>query len=172
MNHRRDGRPKIADRYSGAIARLVQRLTGNPAILRTRGPAGDPNWDRESAYKDEIASRAAQGEIVAVIDIHGAARWHPFALALGTAGQGSAWSRELAGLATERIGGRVWLDGEYFTASHPGTVTWFVSRHLGLPAIQVEVNGFYRNPVRRPAAFAQAVATITALTEHLGSTQR
>lgn len=172
VNHLRDGRPKIADRYSGAIARLVQRLTGNPAILRTRGPAGDPNWDRESAYKDEIAIRAARGEIIAVIDIHGAAREHPFALALGTAGRGGVWSRSLAELARERIGGRVWLDGDYFTASHPGTVTWLVARRLGIPAIQIEVNGFYRSPVRRPAAFAQAVSTIAALAEQLGTIPR
>lgn len=172
VNHRRDGRPKIADRYSGAIARLVQRLTGNPMIVRTRGPAGDPNWDRESAYKDEIATRAARGEIVAVIDIHGAAREHPFDLALGTAGRGGDWSRDLADLARQRIGGQVWLDGDYFTASHPGTVTWFVSRRLGLPAIQIEVNGFYRSPVRRPAAFLQAVTAIIALAEQLGTISR
>ena len=168
VNHRREGRIKYADRYTGAIAREVQRATRRPLIARTQGPHGDPNWDLVSPYKKAIGAAAQRGQIGCVLDLHGAARRHHFDVALGTAGRGISRLDEIVAVF-ERAGlSQVVVDGARFNANHPGTVTWYVAHRLGLPALQIEINGFYRNPVRRPIAYRQAEAALIDLVDLLG----
>lgn len=167
INHLRDGRVKNADRYTGAIAREVHRAAGQPLVARVRGPAGDPNWDRVSPYKDAIAAAAARGEIAAVLDLHGANRTRAFDLALGSAGVRAPWIETAAGVLRAAGLDQLMVNGDRFTATYPGTVTWFAAYELGLPAVQVEINGFYRAPVRRPIAYRQAVEALVALTRFL-----
>ena len=168
VNHLRRGHLKTAEPYTGALAYAVWEAARQPAIVRTHGPAGDPNWDPGSPYKEAIRAAAGRGEIRCVLDLHGAARERRFDVALGTAGIDLPWLDDVVEVFDQAGLSRVAINHPRFNAAHPGTVTWFVGRELGLPALQIELNRCWREPVDRPAEYRQALSALIALADRLG----
>lgn len=82
--HRRNGRYKQEDEYTAAIARLLAERTGAHVIYTFALSDNDPNWDRESPYKNSLADLVAGHGIRFVADIHGMSDRHKFGIAVGT----------------------------------------------------------------------------------------
>ena len=167
VNHQREGRVKLAEPYTGALAYAVWEASGQPVIARTHGPAGDPNWDADSAYKEAIRAAARRGDIRCVVDLHGAALRRGFDVALGTAGVDLPWLEDVVAVFDRAGLSRVTVNQPRFNAAHPGTVTWLAGRELHLPALQIELNRFWREPVDRPVEYEQALSALITLVDRL-----
>jgi hypothetical protein len=82
--HLRDGHIKQEDEYTAALARLVAERTGAHALYSWAQSDDDPNWDRQSPYKDFLQSIVTEHDIQFVLDIHGMSNRHKFGVAVGT----------------------------------------------------------------------------------------
>jgi hypothetical protein len=82
--HHRDGRFKQEDEYSAAFARLVGERTGAHVLYAWAQSDGDPNWDRQSPYKNRLRHILIEHSIRFVLDIHGMSNRHQFGIAVGT----------------------------------------------------------------------------------------
>lgn len=155
--HTRNSHPKEEDEYTAGVARLIAELTGAHVLYLRRRSGEDPNWDVESAYKRQLAEVVRANPIGFVLDIHGAVVHTDFGVALGTmGGESCPGHRELIVATFEKYCLRA--DGEgldrldldnAFSARGMGTITRYVSKELGVPAAQLEINGHLRIIERR-----------------------
>jgi hypothetical protein len=157
--HLRDGQIKQEDEYTAALARLVAERTGGHALYAWAQSDGDPNWDRQSPYKDFLQNIVIEHDIQFVLDIHGMSNRHKFGVAVGTIcgvscpqqhealiidaliAEGfqptkAAEAREFSNLQWESF----IINHHRFTGglrSH--TVTRYVRDHVGIHAAQIEL---------------------------------
>ncbi|MBR0339391.1 MAG: hypothetical protein IIX40_04255, partial [Alistipes sp.] len=83
---RRDGTVKGPDKLTGAIALLLQEMTGCHLIYSTRFSESDPNYAIENnAYQAALADYVKSHDVEIVIDLHGAKSSREFAVEMGTA---------------------------------------------------------------------------------------
>jgi hypothetical protein len=139
-NHHRDGRPKPADRGTGALALWLAHRTGAGALV-VLDAAGDANHDPAHPVK---AAVAALVDVAHVLDLHGAAVGPVLDLGTGT---GPTPPGILENLATP--GTHVTV-GARHAARHPHRVTTWAQRH-GLTAVQLEIARTHRAPLGAPA---------------------
>jgi len=174
VNHYRDSSVKKADLYTGGIARYLHELTSCHVIYSSRYSETDPNNDpsENSEYKKRMGEYVKEHDIRLVIDLHGASADRPYAVEMGTIDDedtslcnhkfidnliNDVFVKELADIesAVKDVQKNV-----VFNAKNPNTVTSYVSSQLGIPAIQLEINGLYRDPVGNPV---NAETTISCL---------
>jgi hypothetical protein len=182
--HRRDGRYKQEDAFTAAFARLVAERAGTHVLYAFARSENDPNWDRESPYKDALRELAAAHGIRFVMDIHGMSDRHKFGIAVGTmcgascrrrhealivatlaaAGFVQATAREAGGYAAPRRDHFVVNHGRFTGGMSHHTVTRFAAEELGIHAAQFELCAGLR-VVRRgdPAEIVRAVAAFERL---------
>lgn len=167
--HRRDGRYKEEDEYTAAFARLLAERSGAHALYAHAQSESDPNWDRESAYKEYLRRLVAEHGLRFVLDIHGMADRHKFGIAVGTmcgascrgqhealivatlaaAGFGQATAqqaREYPALRWDRF---VVNHGLFTGGLSNHTVTRFAAEELGVHAAQFELCASLRIVRRR-----------------------
>lgn len=151
--HRRSGRTKPEEAFTAGFARFIGRQTDAHVLYARHKSQRDPNWHRDSPYKEQLGRIVAEAGIRFVLDLHTAApRWQ-FGLALGTMEGRSCPRHEALIIQTlESYGftprGRN-LDG--LAVNHPrftgGVVQWTVTRYassaLNVPAAQIELNAQY-----------------------------
>ena len=82
--HRRNGRLKVEDEYTAAFVRLVAAETGSHIIYTRYQSDTDPNWDRQTPYKEQLRQIIREHQIAFVLDIHGMSNRHKIGLAVGT----------------------------------------------------------------------------------------
>lgn len=159
VTHRRDGRIKASEDFTGPIALEIARITGAHAIVATRFDGSDPNSDpfEQSSYKQALVSYVQQHGIKLVIDVHGMMTASPAIIALGT-GNGAniaAWPKiaeltasiienRLAPIA-QKYGKQMTYDGRY-AARDANTVCATVARLCGSAALQIELSTLLRFP--------------------------
>jgi len=173
VRHIRRKAIKQSDIFTGAIACLLQQITGCHVLAVTRLYGGDPNWDQPCLYKERLAGIVAEKGIRMVIDLHGAGGDHPFDLELGTMHGASLCGREgflpLIEAACREAGlCRIAVD-QVFTAAGQATVTAFTAGKLGIPAVQVELNRRYRAPQQNGTAFLQGINALAGMTTALAA---
>jgi hypothetical protein len=182
--HRRDGRYKQEDAFTAAFARLVAERAGAHALYAFARSESDPNWDRESPYKDALRALAAAHDIRFVMDVHGMSDRHKFGIAVGTmCGASCRRQHEALIVATLTAAGFVQAPAreagaypaprrDHFVVNHSRftggmyhhTVTRFAAEELGIHAAQFELCAGLR-VVRRGdlAGIAMAVAAFERL---------
>jgi N-formylglutamate amidohydrolase len=157
--HRRDGRYKQEDAYTAAFARLVAERAGAHVLYAFARSESDPNWDRESPYKDALRELAAAHDIRFVIDIHGMSDRHKFGIAVGTmcgascrrrhealivatlaaAGFVQATAQEAGAYPAPRRDRFVINHGRFTGGMSHHTVTRYAAEELGIHAAQFEL---------------------------------
>lgn len=157
----RRGEVKGADRGTGSLAVMLNALAGAPAIYTTRLSPSDPNFYDDNDFKRALARRLAEHRPAVVLDLHASHPNRPYDVDFGTMrgvslrGAADLLSRLALRLRREGLSN---FSQDYFAAAGSRTVTRFVSG-LGVPAIQVEINGSWLlAPGRRdpaPQRFAQ-----------------
>lgn len=166
VRHLRQKKIKKSDEYTGAIAYLLNELTGCHSLAVAKLYGGDPNFDDPCLYKNYLQEVCQQNKIKFVIDLHGAARDHDFDVDLGTAkGKSLLGKDKLLENISEVfvLGGLGRVSQNHFPAISPNNITNFVARDLAIPAIQVEVNRKYRVPAQNPRGFCRLLAVLTEL---------
>ncbi|HAG07403.1 MAG: Uncharacterized protein XD69_1042 [Clostridia bacterium 62_21] len=167
VKHLRAGvvEPKEEDEYTGTLARLLHALTGCHAIYLASCDL-DPNFYDDCAYKAGLRDLVARNGIELVLDLHGSAIWRTYDIDIGTChGKALLGRPELAARLVEcckRHGiNEVYVDHTFSGCGQP-TVTRLVSRNLGVPALQLEINKRWRDPEKHPEQFRALVECLAA----------
>lgn len=171
INQFREGQVKWADKYTGAIAILLHKLTGCHVIYASGYTGGDPNYDAldTNPYQNALITYVKENSIPVLIDLHGASSTRPYAAEMGTAPvrdqnnsivgdanpslKGHLFISKLLRLSFEYSFSRltndapkeIWLN-TIFDAGSQNTVTKAISSCSDTAAIQLEINGQYRDP--------------------------
>ena len=140
----RHGALKQAERYTGALCRLLHAREGWPCIYKARHLGDDANHDAQSPYRDALCDYIREKGVACVLDLHQLAPERPMDLCLCTGrGQNLAGWGELPLLLRDcfaRHGfGPITLD-DPFDAKSAHTVSATVARRCGIPSVQVELN--------------------------------
>ena len=166
VNHPRDGRLKLADTFTGALALQLSEMTGAPAVIYSRTSEEDPNYDEDGAYKQLLAEVVAGSQARFVIDLHGLGRSQPFQLVIGTAhgrtiaGQ-LAWRQSFVDLLFNNGFTEIGADiPDYYDAARPTTITSFIWRTTRVPALQLEIHKDFREPSAAPRNYASLIHTL------------
>jgi len=163
VRHYRQKKIKMSDQFTGSIVYLLNKLTGCHGIAATKLYGGDPNIDNPCIYKEKIADFCRIKKVKCVLDIHGAAREREFDVDFGTNKEknllGKVGMLETLEHNFQDFGlTRTSLD--HFAASGPNTVSNYVARELGIPAVQVEINKQYRVPAQNPQGFHRLLGAL------------
>ncbi len=144
----RNQKLKDADDYTGSIGLIVQSLTNCYTIYSTSLSEEDPNYISGGWYKNEIVQLIKKHNIAVVIDIHGASSERKFDIDLGTIHGKSmkqTYLENIKGIFNNHHIKDV-RENDTFPATHQGTITSYIFHNTGIPCIQIEINGKYRNP--------------------------
>lgn len=163
----REGEEKGADKLTGAIALLLQEMTGCHLIYSTRYSESDPNYAVENnGYQAALADYVKSHDVQIVIDLHGAKSSREFAVEMGTAplldGESKVQGKELRSLKRHtfvadlvryafdyhlrdvEVGIRdVWCN-RLFSAATQNTITKHLADNTDCAAIQLEINAMFR----------------------------
>lgn len=157
--HRRGDRYKREDEYTSALARLLGERTGAHVLYTFARSDDDPNYNRDSPYKDALARLVAAHDIRFIIDLHGMSDRHKFGIAVGTMRGDSCLPQHRATIMTSfQDGGfqqatarearefpslrweRFVVDHRSFTGGIVNhTITRFAAEELGIDAAQFEL---------------------------------
>ncbi len=166
--HRRRQRIKGEEEFTGALAQFLADTTGVHALFSHYRSTGDPNWDRDSPYKNRLREIVHQNDIRFVLDLHGMSNRYKIGLALGTMNGRSCPEYEPLILKTVKnqlqpISQKAAkefseLHWDHFVLNHSRftgglanyTITRFASQQLGVPALQIELCASARVVERRP----------------------
>ncbi|GAB3175961.1 hypothetical protein GCM10027059_50100 [Myceligenerans halotolerans] len=145
VNHRRDGKTKLADRGTGGLALAVAEAVGCGAVV-TLDAGADANYDLLHPAKTALVGADM---VERVIDLHGAAA-RPGRPDLGLGlGSGRIPHQFVAALLSD---GRLVVDvDEQFTGASARRVTAAVQGLGQLRAVQVEIGARHRLPDAAPA---------------------
>ncbi len=95
--HMRQGKEKMSEEYTAALAIHVAAVTGCHALYTTHKSSEDPNFVNGGEYKNQVARLVAQHNIQLLIDLHGMTNRHHMGVALGTIHQRTCCHQRVAG---------------------------------------------------------------------------
>ncbi|GAB6172241.1 hypothetical protein JCM15765_17190 [Paradesulfitobacterium aromaticivorans] len=165
VRHYRQRKIKMSDEFTGSVVYLLNKLTGSHAIAVAKLYGGDPNVDSPCIYKDRIAEICNREKVQWFLDIHGAAREHNFDVDLGTNGGKTLLGKVQFPEVLERnfqAFGLIRISRDHFAAFGRNTVTNYVARELGIPAVQIEINKQFRVPGQNPQGFHRLLGALVA----------
>lgn len=150
------------DEYTAALAHWLHLRLGVPAILMVRRSATDPNSQEECPYKEELVKLVERAGAQLVLDMHGTNHGRNFSVDLGCRGRTPDDCESCSPELVKEFG-RLWaancpgekpISVNHFAARGPGTIVSFVSAKFqgAVSALQLEINGSYRIPKRKPDA--------------------
>jgi len=166
--HQRRQRLKGEEEFTGALAQFLAETTGIHALFSHYRSLGDPNWDRDSPYKQRLREIVQDNNIRFVLDLHGMSNKYKIGLALGTMNGRSCPDHESLILQTvekqlqptSQTAAKKFstLRWDHFVLNHSRftgglanyTITRFASQQLGVPAVQIELCSSARVVERRP----------------------
>lgn len=172
VRHYRQKKIKMSDQFTGSIVYLLNKLTGCHAIAATKLYGGDPNMDSPCLYKERIAELCNREKVKFVLDIHGAAREQEFDVDFGTNhGKTLLAKARLVNVLEHNFQefGLSRISHEHFAATGPNTITNYVARELGIPAVQLEINKQYRVPGQNPQGFHRLLGALVASIQELAA---
>ncbi len=169
--HKRMGKLKRQEFYTGALSTMLHSLTGCHALYTNRLMEVDPNYYDNSRFKNKMSEIVSHHSFKFLVDLHGTGPEKEYDIYPGVGvdkefiiGHDN-YLDELERAATLNgisIGG---LD--VFPAAKQMTVTKYAARKLGIPAIQLEINRRLRDPEKRPDDFMKLVKFLRGFIENL-----
>ncbi len=157
VNHKREGRMKDADLFTGSISLYLQELTNCHLICATNLTHSDPNYSPEdySSYKKELRKYIEANDIKLLIDFHGCDKYKECSVELGTIDNDLSslnnyiFIKDLFVCTFELFlknheKNKVFIN-QQFKASNENTITNYIHRLCNIPTIQIEVNNLLRN---------------------------
>ena len=166
VNHPREGQIKFAEILTGALVLQLASLTQTSALVYARTSGEDPSYDIDCSYKRQLLQLVKSTSARFVLDLHGLGQWRSEDLAIGTAFGTTLGQRlEIRDIFIQELtkGGfaNILIDHPTrFNASRPTTITSFVWRELGVPALQLEVHRKYRNLEEAPEDYLRMLYTL------------
>ncbi|HLW02690.1 MAG TPA: N-formylglutamate amidohydrolase [Ktedonobacterales bacterium] len=161
--HPRSGKEKGREWYTGTLALQVASFTGASAIVYARTSNEDPNYDPPGPYKEALRSLVEETQPICVLDLHGMAKGYAKDVCIGIIGGKSLREKEwiLERLQDSFAAHDMTMTIDTpFNAGHPHTITFFTSTKLSTPALQLEIDGRFREPGTHPREYAQLVSAL------------
>lgn len=163
--HLRMNKLKIEERYTGAISVILHTLTGCHALYTHWASETDPNFYDDAPFKKKLEGIVKGFGIRLVLDIHGTTIEGGGDIYPGVGNEGEfLLGRDLY---LKKLEESVKADGltpgglHVFPASRQMTITKFVSRRFGIPAMQIEIDSRNRHPESNPFRFKRLVGSLS-----------
>ena len=160
--HIRVDKLKKEERYAAPLSAIIHSITGTHALFTHRASKVDPNFYDNSPFKIGVENIVDKFGVKFVLDIHGTETRKGDEVYFGVGTENEfllGKKRYLEKLLISAQKNSIKLgDPDVFPASRQMTVTKFVARKLGIPAIQIEINKRLRNPVEAPRSFLKLVS--------------
>ena len=169
--HKRMGKLKRQEFYTGALSTMLHSLTGCHALYTNRLMEVDPNYYDNSRFKNKLSEIVSHHGFKCLIDLHGTGPEKEYDIYPGVGvdkefllGHGNYLDELVRAAALNEIS----LGGpDVFPAAKQMTVTKYAARKLGIPAIQLEINRQLRDPEKRPDDFMKLVKFLRGFIENL-----
>lgn len=139
-----DGNFKMREGYTKAIVKYLAQKTGAFLMIKENSDGIDPNKIEMEDYKRQLLEIIEKHQIRLVLDIHGAASHHEFAIEIGSLDGVSAKPRTVKALKTALLNQRIALVAE----NNPfkgGGITKTVHENTNIEVLQLEINRSYRD---------------------------
>ena len=139
-----DGNFKMREGYTKAIVKYLAQKTGAFLMIKENSDGIDPNKIEMEDYKRQLLEIIEKHQIRLVLDIHGAASHHDFAIEIGSLDGVSAKPETIKALKTALLNQRITSVAE----NHPfkgGGITKAVHSNTKIEVLQLEINRNYRD---------------------------
>lgn len=139
-----DGHFKMREGYTKAIVKYLAQKTGAFLMIKENSDGIDPNKPEMENYKRQLLEVIKNYQIQLVLDIHGAASHHNFAIEIGSLDGVSASAQTIETLKTA-------LKNQGITSvaeNNPfkgGGITKAVHNNTKIEVLQLEINRNYRD---------------------------
>ncbi len=156
VNQNRNGKIKMGERYTGAIAEVLRDNIDCHLISKIYNNGIDDNFILHTEYKDKIGEIINNNPIDFVLDLHGMLSstdegFRGYHIEIGTNDGKNLLNKEyisdyLIDSLKEKNINDIKINYK-FKASKPYTVSNYISNYFSTPALQLEISSDYRNPV-------------------------
>ena len=139
-----DGNFKMREGYTKAIVKYLALKTGAFLMIKENSDGIDPNKSEMENYKHQLLEVINKYQIQLVLDIHGAASHHDFAIEIGSLDGVSAKPETIKALKTALLNQRIAPVAE----NNPfkgGGITKTVHGNANIEVLQLEINRNYRD---------------------------
>lgn len=139
-----DGNFKMREGYTKAIVKYLAQKTGAFLMIKENSDGIDPNKIEMEDYKRQLLEIIEKHQIRLVLDIHGAASHHDFAIEIGSLDGVSAKPETIKALKTALLNQGITSVAE----NHPfkgGGITKAVHSNTKIEVLQLEINRNYRD---------------------------
>lgn len=143
-NHVRDGASKLADRWTGGLARRLSEELGSSHLIASEVYS---DWQAWAAREDPFALALKGAKAALLIDFHGMANSHGVDIAVGLGPLPDAISLKAVEDLIRLMPGYEVSAQTRFNARSPLTVTSYTQQELKISAFQLEIRAGLRNPV-------------------------
>jgi hypothetical protein len=153
--HYRNGSFKEEDEYTSSLAIKIGEVTGAYVIFTKNKTREDPNNAISTKYKDTMKKLIDEKEIRFVADLHGADKGKDYKVNVGIMDD-----KDMKRCSCPRFKPIIeecfmgfqhrLFNLDIYTASLPGTVTYFARKICGIEAAQFEINAKCRIIERKP----------------------
>lgn len=146
----REGKIKAKDRYTGAIAIELAKLTDSFAIYKTYNNQDDASYDIENnEYKERLLELIDKHHIKVFLDIHGAKDTDEFDIDIGTDGKSNLNGKmqileKLVESLKEKGITKIGIDKK-FKAGTMHTLTKKIATSTDVACMQIEITKKYRD---------------------------
>ena len=139
-----DGNFKMREGYTKAIVKYLALKTGAFVLIKENPDGIDPNKPEMENYKCRLLEIIEQHQIQLVLDIHGAASYHDFAIEIGSLDGVSARVQTIESLKTalKNQGITSVAENQPFKG---GGITKTVHSNTKVEVLQLEINRDYRD---------------------------
>ena len=139
-----DGNFKMREGYTKAIVKYLAQKTGAFLMIKENSDGIDPNKIEMEDYKRQLLEIIEKHQIRLVLDIHGAASHHNFAIEIGSLDGVSAKPQTVKALKTALLNQGISPVAE----NNPfkgGGITKTVHGNTNIEVLQLEINRNYRD---------------------------
>ena len=139
-----DGNFKMREGYTKAIVKYLAQKTGAFLMIKENSDGIDPNKIEMEDYKRQLLEIIEKHQIRLVLDIHGAASHHDFAIEIGSLDGVSAKPETIKALKTALLNQRIApvAENQPFKG---GGITKTIHGNANIEVLQLEINRNYRD---------------------------
>lgn len=167
----REGKIKYGEYQTGILANMLHDKLGCPVVYKTFNNGDDANYDSNCSYKEAVADFVFKNDILFLIDLHQLAPRRVENIDIGTGfGENIKQYTDFPNIVWQEFAAQsisnITIDTP-FDASYPYTVSSFISRHCGIPCIQIEINSRLVCDEYDDFCFDRIMAALTSIVNYL-----
>ena len=167
--HTRDNKIKCNENNTSKIVKILGILTNSHVIYTYKNSDNDPNYDKKSIYKDELAKYIKKNNIMYLIDIHGLNKNDDCLLEIGCNNYKNS-NKDFINLI-EKIFKKYYKENilidSKFAASSKRRISNYISDKCNINSVQLEINRKYRNLNRMPIKFSKTIIALKEIIDNL-----